>query len=1031
MTNKIVQGLLLKCNLSTIEGVFEIPVDVTAISETAFSNTDGITTIIIHNRLCNLKPSVFDAFRNLEEFRVAEEHPVYTVQDGIVFNKDMSEILFVPANLQKETYCVPDTVKEIHTVFAKCTGIKSLILGKSITKLDEYSISEWEYNVKRIVTIPSNVQEIHEDALRFRPNEIIECIRGIPGSVANEFAKKNQIPFWDMNDDMDELTLKQLKTYRIEENDTGVTLLKYLGNNKKIELPEYILGKKLTKIGPHAFQAEDWVEARFESITIPQTVSGLDENAFSFVYIEKLTIPASVTYIHDNCFGEYDFYIENATIIVDRESAMDKYLSEKKTRLLRIYTEENESGNIESLKCLEFSEMSDGTLCAYYTNKYDVKPVAELHIPEKFNGKQVSAVDFKKTYLHEAVKTLYLPKTITSMEMPQYQFASGLNNIVIDQDNKKYWTDGKGIYSKDRVTFLRLCNFNLSEYTIAEGTRVIETFAFASCEKLEKLILPETIYEIKELAFNTGYNGCEKLTEIVNINFVGKMDPKALIGIGLLYSQKEVIVGNALMKYQGTDVNLYEVPDGIITIGAEAFSVQNQADMLQEVILPESIINVGEGAFRNRKNLKKIILPEGIKVLPKELFDGCYSLESIYIPKIVDDISQTAFPRNYVNYNGTIMEDCAFKEIVVDSDNDNFTSVSGILYSKDMKRLIYCPMNLKESNIAIPEGVEVIGDSAFKGNVNITSVHLPETVSIIESNAFHGCSNLETINLLKVKYIGTYAFSSCPKLTFVELSQELETLETSVFKNCGFEKMVIPKSVRYVKEQAFANCNLKKIVIPKSVKMVEHEAFSGCRDITIYNTIEPDGKDCYSMIDVLNGYPNSEIGFMGIGQARAMWQCAANHTWLNHVITVRSAENEEILYKVFMEADSSQRQYYCILTSGWGQHGTFAFKEVDNFFDKIKGGDYKLRLALSRLQYKIDLSSNYEKKYTAYIARNGKAAIKMCIDNEDYELLQLCAGLGAIKKGNIDEIINYSNARQSILMTAFLLEYKNKYFKTK
>lgn len=1030
MTNKIVQGVLLKYDLSTIEGVYEISADVTAISETAFSNTDGVTTIIIHNKLYNLKASVFDAFRNLEEFQVVEDHPVYTVQDGIIFNKDMSEILFVPANLQKETYCVPDTVKEIHTAFAKCTGIRNLILGKNITKLCKYSISEWEYNAKRIVTIPSNVQEIHEDALRFRPNEVIECIKGMSGSVADKFAKRNQIPFFEMNDDMDEFTLEQLKTYRIEENDTGVTLLKYLGNDKILELPEYILGKKLTTIGAYAFQTEDWAEARFDSITIPQTVSGLDENAFGFVYIEKLTIPASVTYIHDNCFGEYDFYIENATIIVDRDSAIDKYLSEKKPGLIKRYTEEGDSSNIESLKCLDFSEMSDGTLCAKYTSKYDVKPVTELLIPEKFNGKEVRVVDFN-SYLDGAVKTIYLPKTVTSLELSQYQFASGLENIVIAEDNEGYWTDGKGIYSKDRSTFLRLCDFSLSEYTIAKGTRIIETYAFASCEKLERLILPETICEIKELAFNTGYNGCEKLTEIVNIDLVTKMDPKALLGIGLLYSQKEVIVGNALMKYQGTDVNLYEVLEGIVTIGAEAFSVQNQDDILQEVILPDSIINIGEGAFRNRKKLKKIILPEGIKVLPQELFCGCHSLESIYIPKTVDDISQTAFPKNHVNYNGTIIENCAFKEIVVDLDNANYTSVAGILYSKDMKRLTYCPMNLEETNIEIPEGVEIICDSAFKGNVNITSVDLPETISVIESNAFHGCSNLGKINLSEVKCIDTYAFSNCSKLTFVELSKELDTLETSVFENCGFEKIDIPNGVRCIKAQAFADCNLKKIVIPKSVKIVEHEAFSGCRDITIYNTIEPDGKDCYSMIDNLNGYPNSEIGFMGIGQSRAMWQCAANHTWLNHVITVRSAENEEILYKVFMEADSTQRQYYSILTSGWGHHGTFAFEEVDKFFDKIKGADYKLKLALSRLQYKIDLSSDYEKKYTAYIARNGKAALKMCIDDEDYELLQLCADLGAIKKGNIDEIIKYSNARKSVLMTAFLLEYKNMHFKAK
>ena len=79
---------------------------------------------------------------------------------------------------------------------------------------------------------------------------------------------------------------------------------------------------------------------------------------------------------------------------------------------------------------------------------------------------------------------------------------------------------------------------------------------------------------------------------------------------------------------------------------------------------------------------------------------------------------------------------------------------------------------------------------------------------------------------------------------------------------------------------------------------VGYETFSGCSDITLYDTIDPEAKPSNEWIDYDNGSPNSLVGFIGIGEAYAKPSCAANHTWLDYEITVRSAETDEIKYKV-------------------------------------------------------------------------------------------------------------------------------------
>lgn len=145
-------------------------------------------------------------------------------------------------------------------------------------------------------------------------------------------------------------------------------------------------------------------------------------------------------------------------------------------------------------------------------------------------------------------------------------------------------------------------------------------------------------------------------------------------------------------------------------------------------------------------------------------------------------------------------------------------------------------------------------------------------------------------------------------------------------------------------------------------------------------------------------------------------------------MTVRSAQTDEIKYKVWMGTDSVWGEYCNILVSSWGRNATFNFNAVDEMFPKIKGTYHKLSVALNRLHYPIDLTDEQKEIYRSYIVRSAKNAVKLCIDTDDMEMMLDLEQLGVIKKNNINELLAYATEKKAVQFTAYLLEYKESHF---
>lgn len=198
----------------------------------------------------------------------------------------------------------------------------------------------------------------------------------------------------------------------------------------------------------------------------------------------------------------------------------------------------------------------------------------------------------------------------------------------------------------------------------------------------------------------------------------------------------------------------------------------------------------------NKTGITEITVPDEFENVPvTEIADfaGCNleSAERINIGKNVEKIGVWAFENNQ-----------NLKEFSVDPENKYFCSVDGVLFTKDMKELLFYPLSkgietaeqktddgkteeVKRITYSVPDGVEKIRSKAFYKCEKLYSLSLPETVVQIEEKAFFKCTSLENINLpSSVTSIEKDAFGYCSALKEITVPASVKSIGDYAFYNC-------------------------------------------------------------------------------------------------------------------------------------------------------------------------------------------------------------------------------------------------------
>lgn len=350
---------------------------------------------------------------------------------------------------------------------------------------------------------------------------------------------------------------------------------------------------------------------------------------------------------------------------------------------------------------------------------------------------------------------------------------------------------------------------NLTKITIGEGLKYIGYKAF-SYSPVKEANLPSTLRDISSYAF-TGYSSsyCPFINDIQpenHIRYIGKV------------------------AYQCVDKNLeeYTIKDGTVTLADNLF--ENWQGNATTFHIPASVEQIGSRVFAGTQ-IKTLPEMPGLKRIGDEAFYQCKNLKKVTIPETVEYIGGGAF------YG------CS-----------NIWSLTYNAINAECERLM--ESNIPLEKIVIGDKVRRLPRGIFSGR-EFTEVTLPACLERIDEFAFYGCKNLTTINLSdSIRYIGDNAFYGCSSLKNIHWPLRLTTIGSRAFRQTALETISLPEGVTSVGDGAFSDCPAKTVYIPSTANV---------EDNFTYSFLKKEGGDC--VITCMSPIPHPQAECWNVGVA--------------------------------------------------------------------------------------------------------------------------------------------------------------------
>lgn len=269
----------------------------------------------------------------------------------------------------------------------------------------------------------------------------------------------------------------------------------------------------------------------------------------------------------------------------------------------------------------------------------------------------------------------------------------------------------------------------VKKLVISGMVKVIGDFAFSDCENLKEVYIGPNVTHIGKGVFSESYNLESVIVDEANPHYDSRDNCNAIIET----ESNTIVVG----------IQTTICPDSLVAIGKWAFAA---CETMDEIKIGKNVEKIEDNAYI-RINFTNPVLtfPEKVKTIGENTFEGCTGIKSVFIGSKIERIGEDAFPKD------------GLEEVVVDGGNkiyDSRNHCNAIIETSTNKVVFGC------KNTIIPDGISIIGTSAFSSCEDLTIINIPCSVTKIEDNAFMDCPNLKTIIIPpNVVSIGNAAFA--------------------------------------------------------------------------------------------------------------------------------------------------------------------------------------------------------------------------------------------------------------------------------
>ncbi len=506
------------------------------------------------------------------------------------------------------------------------------------------------------------------------------------------------------------------------------------------EVIDLVIPEGTETISRYAFQCCKSVK----SVTIPNSVKNIQYGAFaecealSAVHVSDIGSWCNVKFDYDDKDGGY--YNNPLNI------AHHLYVDGEEVRDLVIPSNVNAIGYGLFRECSELTsvKIEEGVTTIGEYAFYGCNNIKTVDI-----SNSVTTIGHNAFVNCTAITTINVGSGVNSIGIQAFMGCSGLVAFTIPN----------GVKIINSGTF-NACSSLLS-VTIPEGVETIGDDAFYGCHSLANVVIPEGITTIGSSAFS----GCYGISSLSL--------PKSLKSIGYRAFNN----GNQIEEVKLVDLAAW----CNISLGdnygsnplAYAQHVYVNDKEVTDLVIPEGVTSISNGAFRNCNWITSLTLPDGFTKIDENSFSECSALTSVSLPSSLTTIDKYAFA------------DCrALTSITIPT---SVTTIGEYAFL-DCRGL---------SSVVIPNGVTTINECTFCECYGLTSLSIPESVTTIKGNAFNGCSKLENLIIpSKVEYIYQQAFANCGNLKGVKsLAETPPFLYDNSFSNYDIP-LTVPEGAR-------------------------------------------------------------------------------------------------------------------------------------------------------------------------------------------------------------------------------------------